>query len=169
MEKKPDLSLKTKWIDGKNSDELEDAFYVRREVFIKEQNVPEAEELDEADLSSWHVVVYASDRPVATGRLCNNERTWLIGRISVLKEFRGKQIGKLVVEKLLEKAVELGTGAVHINAQTHAVSFYEKFGFIAYGEIFLEANIEHISMIKIFDAEAARSLLSKKFVEQENY
>ncbi|AAM05829.1 TPA: GNAT family N-acetyltransferase [Methanosarcina acetivorans] len=169
MEKKPGLALKTKWIDGKNSDELEDAFYVRREVFIKEQNISEAEELDEADLSSRHIVVYASDRPVATGRFFSNEKTWLIGRISVLKECRGKQIGKLVVEKLLEKAVELEAGAVHIHAQTHAVSFYEKFGFVAYRETFLEANIEHISMIKIFDAETARSLLSKRIVEQEDY
>lgn len=148
MEKKPELSLNIKWIDVKNPEELEDAFYVRREVFIKEQKVPESEELDEADLSSQHVVVYAADRPVATGRLFNDGKTWLIGRISVLKECRGKQIGKLVVEKLLEKAAEMGAGAVHIHAQTHAVSFYEMFGFIAYGEPFLEANIEHISMVK---------------------
>ncbi len=168
MEKKPELSLKIKWIDGKNSEELEAAFYVRREVFIKEQNVPEAEELDEADLSSRHVVVYASDRPVATGRLFNDGKIWLIGRISVLKECRGKQIGSLVVEKLLEKTVELGVEAVHIHAQTHAISFYEKFGFIAYGETFLEANIEHISMIKIFDVKAARSLLRKRIFEKED-
>ncbi|WP_440948544.1 GNAT family N-acetyltransferase [Methanosarcina sp. T3] len=148
MEKKPELSLRIKWIDVKNPEELEDAFYVRREVFIKEQNVPEAEEIDEADLSSHHVVVYAADRPVATGRLFNNGKTCLIGRISVLKECRGKQIGKLIVEKLLEKAAELEAGDIHIHAQTHAVSFYEKFGFLAYGEPFLEADIKHISMVK---------------------
>ena len=148
MEKKPEPSLRIKWTDVKNPDELEAAFYVRREVFIKEQNVPEAEELDEADLSSHHVVVYANARPVATGRLFNDGKIWLIGRISVLKEYRGKQLGKLVVEKLLEKAVELVAGEVHIHAQTHAVSFYEKFGFVAYGETFLEAQIKHISMVK---------------------
>jgi len=148
MEKKPELSLKIKWIDVKNPEELEDAFYVRREVFIKEQNVPEAEELDKADLSSHHIVVYTADRPVATGRLFNDGKTWLIGRISVLKECRGKQLGRLVVEKLLERSAELEAGPVHIHAQAHAVSFYEKLGFIAYGEPFLEANIEHISMVK---------------------
>jgi predicted GNAT family N-acyltransferase len=150
MEKKPEPSMRIKWIDVTNPEELEDAFYVRRKVFIEEQNVSEAEEFDEADLRAHHVVVYTANSPVATGRLFDDGNTRLIGRISVLKEFRGKQIGKLVVEKLLQKAAEMGAGTVHIHAQTHAVSFYETFGFIAYGGTFLEANIEHISMVKIF-------------------
>jgi len=150
MEKKSELLLNIKLIDVKSSQGLEDTFYVRREVFIKEQNVPEKEEFDEADLRAHHVVLYANARPVATGRLFKDEKTWLIGRISVLKECRGKHAGKLVIEKLLEKAVKLGAGEVHIHAQTHAVSFYEKFGFVAHGETFLETNIEHISMTKKF-------------------
>lgn len=148
MKKETQIPPEIKWIDSKKDKDLEDAFYVRREVFIKEQNVPEAEEFDEADLVSHHIVVYIYDRPIATGRLFNDGKTWLIGRISVLKEFRGIHAGKLVVEKLLEKAAELEAGTIHIHAQTHAVSFYEKFGFIAYGKPFLEANIEHISMVK---------------------
>jgi predicted GNAT family N-acyltransferase len=150
MEKKRDPLLNIKLIDAKSSQDLEDAFHVRRAVFIKEQNVPEEEEFDRADLRSHHGVVYANARSVATGRLFNDGKIWLIGRISVLKEYRGKQFGKLVVEKLLEKAAEVGAGEVHIHAQTHAVSFYEKFGFVAYGETFLETNIEHISMVKKF-------------------
>ena len=148
MEKKLDPSLNIKLIDAKSSQDLEDAFHVRREVFVKEQKVPEEEEFDRADLRSRHVVVYANTRPVATGRLFNDGETWLIGRISVLKECRGKKVGKLVVDKLLETAVKMGAGEVYIHAQTHAVSFYEKFGFVAYGETFLETNIEHISMVK---------------------
>lgn len=88
-------------IDSKKDKGLEDAFHVRREVFIKEQNMPETEEFDEADLISHHIVVYAYDRPIATGRLFKSGNEWLIGRISVLKEFRGIHAGKLVVEKLL--------------------------------------------------------------------
>lgn len=67
---------------------------------------------------------------------------------AVLKEYREKHAGKLVVEKLMERTAELDAGDIYIHAQTHAVSFYEKFGFVAYGDTFLEANIEHISMIK---------------------
>ncbi|MDQ1251272.1 MAG: hypothetical protein QG646_345 [Euryarchaeota archaeon] len=148
MKKEPEFPFEIKWINAKKDKDLEDAFCIRREVFIKEQNVPEEEEVDEEDLESYHIVVYAAGRPVATGRLFKAGESWLIGRISVLKEFRGKQVGKLVVEKLLERAAETEAADVHVHAQTHAVSFYEKFGFMAYGDTFLEANIEHISMVK---------------------
>ncbi|MDI9394253.1 MAG: GNAT family N-acetyltransferase [Euryarchaeota archaeon] len=146
--KKSEFPLRIKWIDIKNPKDMEDAFYVRREVFIEEQNVLEEEEFDEADLVSQHIVVYADDRPVATGRIFKSENGWLIGKISVLKKCRGKQAGKLVVEKLIEKAVELEARDIHIHAQTHAVGFYEKFGFVAYGDSFLKTGIEHISMVK---------------------
>ncbi len=148
MEKKHEPLFRIEWIDAKNSEALKDAFNVRREVFIREQNVPEDEEFDEADLMSHHVIIYENSRPAATGRLFKDNETWIIGRISVLKEYRGKHAGKLVVRNLLEKAVELGAAEVNIHAQTHAVSFYEKFGFVAFGDTFLEAGIEHISMVK---------------------
>ncbi|MCQ1536849.1 GNAT family N-acetyltransferase [Methanosarcina sp. KYL-1] len=140
--------LRVRWTDGNCAEALEDAYQVRREVFIKEQEVPEEEEIDEADLSSHHVIVYENTRPIATGRLVRDEETWLMGRISVLKEYRGKQVGKLVVEKLLEKAAELKAGEVHIHAQTHAVGFYGKLGFVSYGDTFPESGIEHICMKK---------------------
>lgn len=148
MKNETKFPLEIKWIDIKKEKDLEDAFYVRRKVFIKEQNVPEEEEFDEADLRSNHIVVYADGRPVATGRLFKTGKNWLIGRIAVLKGYRGIHAGKLVVEKLLERAAEIEVADVHIHAQTHAVSFYEKFGFIVYGDTFLEANIEHVSMVK---------------------
>jgi predicted GNAT family N-acyltransferase len=148
MKKETQIPLEIKWIDAKKDKNLKDAFCVRREVFIKEQNVPEEEEFDEADLKSHHTVVYTDGRPVATGRLLKAGESWLIGRISVLKEFRGKHLGKLIVENLLKRAAETEEADVHIHAQTHSVSFYKKFGFVAYGEAFLEAGIEHISMVK---------------------
>ena len=148
MEKKREPSMSIKFIDVNRPGALEDSFYVRREVFIKEQNVPEEEEFDELDLKAHHVIVYANAKPVATGRLVQNGKSCLIGRICVLNECRGKQIGKLVVEKLLEKAAEIKAEEVHVHAQTHAVNFYEKLGFTAYGDTYLESNIERISMVK---------------------
>jgi predicted GNAT family N-acyltransferase len=149
MKKEPEFPLNIKWIDAKKDKDLEDAYQVRREVFILEQKVPEEEKIDEADLRSHHVVVYAADSPVATGRLFNDGKNWLIGRISVLKEFRGKHAGKLVVEKLLEKAAESGAKEVHVYAQTHAIDFYRKSGFVDYGDTFQEAGIKHLSMMKV--------------------
>lgn len=148
MEEKYEPSLSIKMIDVNRPEALEDAFYIRREVFIKEQNVPEEEEIDELDLKAHHVIVYANARPVATGRLVQNGKSCLIGRICVLNECRGKQIGKLVVEKLLEKAAEIKAKEVHVHAQTHAVNFYEKLGFTPYGDTYLESNIKRVSMVK---------------------
>lgn len=146
MTEKNGLPVIIKWIDSKNPQDIEDALYVRRDVFVKEQKVPETEEYDEFDIKSDHVVVYVDEKPIATGRIFTNKGTWFIGRVSVLKEYRKKQIGKIVMEKLLEKAVESGAEEIHIHAQTQAADFYEKFGFKSYGKTFFEANIEHISM-----------------------
>ncbi|MDY9926101.1 GNAT family N-acetyltransferase [Methanosarcina sp.] len=63
---------------------------------------------------------------------------WFIGRIAILKECRRKQVDKLVVEKLLERAAELGAEEVHAHMQTHTTGFYGKSGFVAYGDPFLE-------------------------------
>lgn len=148
MKKGTQIPLEIKWIDSENDTRLEDAFYVRRKVFIKEQNVPEEDEFDEKDSVSHHVVIYATGKPVATGRLFKTGEDWLIGRIAVLKDLRGKHLGKLIVENLLERAAEIEEADVHVHAQTHAVNFYKKLGFIAFGDTFLEAGIEHISMVK---------------------
>lgn len=138
-----------KWIMG--SEALNEPHYVRREVFMKEQNVSEEEEMDDADYFSQHVVVSDVDasKPVGTGRIFEEAGTFFIGRVAVLKEYRGKKVGKLIMEKLLEKAIIPGGPLeVHLHAQTCAVGFYEKLGFFSYGEIFLEADIEHVCMMK---------------------
>jgi predicted GNAT family N-acyltransferase len=148
MKRKPEIFLEIKWLDAKKGEDLKEAYHVRCEVFIKEQKVPEEEEIDEADLKAHHVVIYENFKPIATGRLFRDGKTWLIGRISVLKDYREKQVGKLVVEKLLEKAAELRAEEVHVHAQILATGFYRKSGFVAYGDIFLESGIEHVSMLK---------------------
>lgn len=148
MKREPEFPLELKWIDAKKDKGLEDAYQVRREVFIIEQKFPEKEQIDDADLKAYHIIVYEKTRPIDTGRLFTDEKTWHIGRVSVLKEYRGKKLGTLIVKKLLEKASEMGAKEVHVHAQTHATSFYRKSGFVIYGVVFLECGIEHISMVK---------------------
>ena len=138
--------IKTKWLIPGHS--LEDAYRIRTEVFVKEQNVPVDLEMDALDASAQHLVVYDHDSAVATGRLVITNGQYLLGRIAVLKEHRGKHLGDLVVRMLVRRAFEMGAQEVHLHAQTWVQKFYEKLGFTTYGEIYDEAGIDHINMVK---------------------
>lgn len=129
-------------------EDLSDAFYIRTKVFIEEQQVPEDIEIDEIDPRTDHLVIYVGGMPAATGRIVW-ETPVLLGRIAVLREHRGSGLGAEIVNRLTEKVFEhQKENEVHIHAQTHALPFYEKLGFQAYGAIFDEAGIPHQAMVK---------------------
>ena len=138
-------------------DENADAFYVRRKVFVEEQNIPECDEFDarirrmggiDLQLLGIQAVVYDNNSPVATGRLIKVENEMRIGRVAVLKEYRGTGTGKLLMNSLLEKAKECGYKEIIVHAQTHALGFYGSLGFEEYGEVYIEDKILHKSMKK---------------------
>lgn len=143
--------IKTRWLTQGN--DLSDAYQIREEVFVKEQNVPMELEKDELDPIAQHIVVYENNIPLATGRLVIQDGQYLLGRIAVLKEHRGKGLGDLVVRMLVRRAFDLGAKEVHLHAQTKVQKFYEKLGFTAYGDVYHEANIEHINMVKREDVK----------------
>jgi predicted GNAT family N-acyltransferase len=117
---------------------------VRRAVFVEEQGVPEALEWDGLDPDCEHAAAFAADgRVVGTARLLLDGH---IGRVAVLKEWRGAQIGVALMRLLIESARERGFEAVHVNAQTTAMAFYQRLGFQAHGGEFLEAGIRHRGM-----------------------
>lgn len=117
---------------------------VRDPVFVEEQKVPVEDEIDALDPLSKHVIARdAENRPIGTGRL-SPER--LIGRMAVIGEWRGRGVGEALLAALLEQARALGYPAVELHAQSHAIAFYEKFGFAAYGEEFDECGIQHRMM-----------------------
>jgi predicted GNAT family N-acyltransferase len=135
--------------------EMTDALNVRRRVFIDEQGVSEEEEIDEYDLpKAWgRTVVHVLGRlggpmpmPLATGRLLldypEGEHAH-IGRVAVLREFRGNGYGRAVMEALQDEARRRGRPGITLAAQMHAIPFYEGLGYIARGEVFLDAGIEH--------------------------
>ena len=140
------LSLTTRWLQP--GDALSDAYAVRTKVFIEEQNVPVELEVDELDPLADHLVIYNHHKPVATGRIVWSP-TVTIGRIAVLPELRGSGIGAEIVRGLTSKVFERDINEVHLHAQAHAVAFYEKLGFISYGEPYVEAGIPHLSMKKV--------------------
>ena len=114
---------------------------VRREVFIIEQQVPEALEWDDADAMSVHVLALdARDLPIGTGRLLADGQ---IGRMAVVRDWRRHGVGSTILDLLLAVAQQKGYSAVHLHAQTHALGFYARHGFVAHGETFTEAGIPH--------------------------
>ncbi len=117
---------------------------VRRRVFIEEQNVPEALELDEYDKGCAHVLALDARRnPVAVGRIKLDGQ---IGRMAVLPQYRNLGIGSAVLHALLELASELGCEPVYLHAQITAMPFYQKHGFVACSDEFIDAGIMHRTM-----------------------
>lgn len=117
---------------------------VRTDVFIEEQHVSQDEEWDGLDDQCLHVLALdGNDDPIGTARLLPEGK---IGRMAVLKPWRGKGVGAAMLELLMQEAEARGFTEVGLAAQVHAVPFYEKFGFVAYGEQFMDAGIPHYRM-----------------------
>ncbi len=131
------------------ADAREDACSVRFTVFVEEQCVPPEIELDEWDSASDHALVTDdTGRVIATGRLLPDGH---IGRMAVLREWRGQGVGAAILAVLLARAAERGMTCVALNAQTHARGFYAKFGFTQIGAEFMEAGIPHVAMERRLD------------------
>ena len=142
-------NIDKKWIDGfaSETESLSDAHFIRREVFMNEQKVSEDEEMiEEEDKSSYHLIFYINNFPIATGRILNKNNFHYLGRIAVLKEYRGKKIGSELTNELIKKSRELKINKLYIHSQTYAIKFYQKFGFKEYGDEFLDAGIKHYNM-----------------------
>lgn len=145
-----------------NAAEMDDALAVRRAVFIDEQGVSEAEEIDAHDGDpatvddAMHVVAYLAGRPVAAGRLLLNaplNEHAHVGRVAVLREHRGEGFGKAIMLALQEEARRRGYPGITLGAQLRAIPFYERLGYVARDDIYLDANIEHRWMDLAFAGE----------------
>lgn len=120
---------------------------LRLEVFVKEQNVAMSEEMDELDGEAIHLLALEDDQPVGTARLLRKEATGKIGRVCVAKSHRGTGLGAALIRASLERlAKEPSITRAQLGAQTHAIGFYEKLGFRAYGPIYDDAGIPHRDM-----------------------
>ena len=125
-------------------DEARDAIMtVRETVFIQEQHVPVELEWDGLDDAAQHVIALIDNQVVGTARMLVDGH---IGRMAVLKPWRQQMIGTALLQTLLDYARQAGLQSVFLSAQTSAIPFYEKQGFIASGEIFMDAGIPHKNM-----------------------
>ena len=118
---------------------------IRESVFVAEQNVPPELEWDGIDQNCLHVIAYTNDRSaVGTGRLLPDGH---IGRLAVLAPWRGRGAGSALLLNLIAIANARGIISVALNAQTHALAFYQRFGFVAEGDDFDDAGIPHRHML----------------------
>ena len=116
---------------------------VRDDVFCKEQGVPWELEFDGLDSGAIHSIVLDEGIEIGTGRMLPDGH---IGRVAVKKRYRGKGIGKMIMQSLIDEAVNMEFPEVWLSSQYHAKGFYEKLGFAVTGGIYQEANIDHIKM-----------------------
>ena len=122
---------------------------VRCAVFVDEQGVLESLELDDHDAGSHHILVCDQDgKPIGAGRIKPDGQ---IGRMAVLKAWRGQGIGSAILESLLEHARQQGHARVYLHAQESAALFYQQSGFVVRGEMFEAAGIQHRAMEKVLD------------------
>ena len=121
---------------------------IRRSVFVVEQGVPEALEWDEFDQPGLHVLVFdGTAGAIGTARLSpRGGGSSYFNRLAVLKPWRGRGAGRLLMQTLLVEARRRRQSNLVLHAQTGATGFYEKFGFITEGAPFFEAGIEHLTM-----------------------
>lgn len=117
---------------------------IRTEVFIMEQHVPEADEWDGQDPACLHALALDGEgMAIGTGRMAVDGK---IGRMAVLKEWRGKGVGGSILEFMVAAARSHGLQECRLHAQSHALAFYTRHGFEAVGEEFPEAGILHRRM-----------------------
>lgn len=123
------------------------ASHIRRVVFIDEQQVPQDEEWDGQDPACHHFLAYLDGNPVGTARLLPDGH---IGRVAVLAEARGTGIGGQLMAAAIATAQRVGHPQVVLSSQLHALAFYERLGFVAHGETFMDAGIPHREMTLTF-------------------
>lgn len=116
---------------------------IRRRVFIEEQAVPREEEWDGRDDACLHFLARLGETPIGTARLLPDGH---IGRVAVLAEARGRGIGERLMVAAIEAARARGHAQVELAAQVQALVFYERLGFEAFGDTFLDAGIVHRHM-----------------------
>ena len=125
--------------------DADDLKAVRTEVFIEEQNIPESDEWDDDDALADHVLARTPDgKPIGTGRLT---LSGYVGRMAVIKDWRGQGVGEALLRHLIERAETRGLRHLRMHAQTYAIPFYARSGFRPEGNEFMECGIPHQTMV----------------------
>lgn len=124
---------------------------IRFEVFVDEQQVPPELELDAYDATARHWLLTVDGAPVGTARVVEKPDGWKIGRVAVRLPARGQGLGLALMRAILAEGQAEGASAYYLDSQEYAIPFYERLGFVAEGERFMDAGIPHFHMRRAGD------------------
>ena len=130
-----------KWID-----EYDSLTMIREKVFIEEQKVTSQLEWDGMDENAMHFLVFKDEEAIGCARAVVIKNYMQLGRMAVLKKYRGQGVGSTLIENAIVTAKLKQLSSIHISAQCNAINFYVKFGFEVTGDTYLDAEILHRDM-----------------------
>ena len=120
---------------------------LRRVVFIDEQGVSEADEVDDLDPIATHILATVDGTPTGCARIVPGKGYAKIGRVCVLAQARGTGLGAILMQATIKEIRRQGYPQAKLGAQVHALGFYERLGFHPVGDIFDDAGIPHQEMV----------------------
>ncbi len=131
--------------------EVDAALALRYDVFCVEQGVSLEEELDGRDDEALQLVVVDGGEVVGTCRLVADGSEVKLGRMAVANSHRGRRLAAALLEEVDVRARALGARRIVLAAQLTAQAVYERAGYAPYGDVFLDADIEHVMMAKALE------------------
>lgn len=138
-----------KCIEAKTDKEIETAFAIRDRVFIEEQGVAPEIEYDQYDQNAIHIIGSLEDIPIAAARIRLVANKALIQRVAILKPYRNQGYGKKLMFAIEKISQQNKVNYFYLNAQAHAIPFYQKIGYKICSQPFFEAGIKHVTMMKV--------------------
>ena len=123
--------------------------HIREEVFVKEQHFKE--EFDLIDNEATHIVLFLNNVPIGTGRFFIENDEHRVGRVAILKNYRNKGYGSIILKELENKIRTLGGNKIVLSSQKQAIGFYKKLDYIETGDFYLEEHCPHIKMINVLN------------------
>ncbi|MFM9056668.1 MAG: GNAT family N-acetyltransferase [Bacteroidota bacterium] len=135
-----------KWFTWDQQDLASQASAIRQQVFVVEQQVDHAEEYDEFEQTSRHVLLTYNGISIGTARWRHTEKGVKLERFAVLKEYRGHGAGSVILNEILKEAT-VPHKTVYLHAQLPAMNLYRRAGFKEQGELFYEAGLAHYKMV----------------------
>ena len=123
-----------------------DSLMIRKKVFVDEQGFKD--EFDETDKTCSHIVLYDNEKSIATCRFFKEGENYHIGRVAIIKEYRGQGLGNKIMQVAENEILKEGGKTIEVSAQVRVSDFYKKLGYNKVGDIYFDEYCEHIRMVK---------------------